>query len=61
MDILEALWCAGTTVVVVTHDREMSARAPRTIEMRDGRIVRDVRASAASVPRPSDAAYADAD
>lgn len=29
----------GTTVIVVTHDRELAARADREIRLRDGRIV----------------------
>jgi putative ABC transport system ATP-binding protein len=31
----------GATIVIVTHDLEVAAAAKRTIEMRDGRIVRD--------------------
>jgi putative ABC transport system ATP-binding protein len=31
----------GVTVVVVTHDLEVAADAKRTIEMRDGKIIRD--------------------
>jgi len=31
----------GVTVVVVTHDPEVAANAKRTIEMRDGKIIRD--------------------
>jgi putative ABC transport system ATP-binding protein len=31
----------GATVVLVTHDHEVAAATKRTIEMRDGRIVRD--------------------
>ncbi|HLT18090.1 MAG TPA: ABC transporter ATP-binding protein [Thermomicrobiales bacterium] len=41
MQILEELWRAGTTVLIVTHDRELAARAPRRIAMRDGRIISD--------------------
>lgn len=39
--LLEALHQHGTTLVVVTHDRELGARAKRHIAMRDGRIVDD--------------------
>ncbi len=39
--LLEALHQRGTTLVVVTHDRELGARAKRHIAMRDGRIVDD--------------------
>ncbi len=31
----------GTTLVMVTHDPELGARADRTVHIRDGRIVRD--------------------
>ncbi len=31
----------GVTVVIVTHDLEVAAAAKRTIEMRDGKIIRD--------------------
>jgi putative ABC transport system ATP-binding protein len=33
----------GSTVVIVTHDPGVAASCPRTIHMRDGRIVEDVR------------------
>lgn len=41
MLLLETLCQAGTTLIVVTHDRELSARANRHIGMRDGKIVTD--------------------
>ena len=44
VDIIERLWHAGTTVLMVTHDPEIAGRAPRRVSMRDGRIVDDVRA-----------------
>ncbi len=41
MALLEGLHHAGTTLIVVTHDRELGARAHRHIAMRDGEIVGD--------------------
>ena len=41
----------GTTILVVTHNRDVAAYADRLIEMRDGRIVSDSR-SPASVGAP---------
>jgi putative ABC transport system ATP-binding protein len=41
MALLEGLHDAGTTLIVVTHDRELGARAHRHIAMRDGEIVGD--------------------
>jgi putative ABC transport system ATP-binding protein len=41
LDLLTQLHGAGTTVVVITHDRDIAARMNRQIEMRDGRVVRD--------------------
>ena len=43
MALLEGLQQAGTTLIVVTHDRELGARAQRHIAMRDGEIVADER------------------
>jgi len=38
VDVLLNLNAAGTTVVVITHDREVAARFDREISIRDGRI-----------------------
>nr|WP_041423951.1 ABC transporter ATP-binding protein [Thermosediminibacter oceani] len=43
MNILESLNVSGKTVILITHDREIAARAKRKIEIRDGKIVRDER------------------
>ncbi len=39
-DLLDSL---ERTVIVVTHDAELAARAPRVIRLRDGEVVADVR------------------
>ena len=41
MLLLENLHHSGTTLIVVTHDRELGARAHRQIGMRDGKIITD--------------------
>ncbi|MFL9950088.1 MacB family efflux pump subunit [Paraburkholderia agricolaris] len=41
MLLLEELAEAGHTVILITHDREVAARAHRTIEIRDGQIIAD--------------------
>jgi putative ABC transport system ATP-binding protein len=39
--LLRELAESGTTVVVITHDRDIAATLPRQVQMRDGRIVQD--------------------
>ena len=38
VDVLLGLNAAGTTVVVITHDREVAARFSREVSIKDGRI-----------------------
>ncbi|MFD4644552.1 ABC transporter ATP-binding protein [Lentzea sp. NPDC058436] len=39
LELLESLNSDGTTIVMITHDRDIAAWAPRRIEVRDGVIV----------------------
>jgi putative ABC transport system ATP-binding protein len=48
--LFEALNAEGRTLVIVTHDPDVAARAGREIHLNDGRIVADTRARAPRVP-----------
>jgi putative ABC transport system ATP-binding protein len=39
--LLRQLNTSGTTIVIITHDRDIAAGMPRQVEMLDGRIVTD--------------------
>ncbi len=41
MDLLGELHREGTTIIVITHDREVAAALPRHVHLRDGRIEED--------------------
>jgi putative ABC transport system ATP-binding protein len=41
LEILEELNATGKTIILVTHDPGIAARARRVIELRDGHIVRE--------------------
>jgi putative ABC transport system ATP-binding protein len=41
LELLRTLNRQGTTVLVITHDREIAATLPRRVELRDGRLVHD--------------------
>ncbi|HTA12124.1 MAG TPA: ABC transporter ATP-binding protein [Solirubrobacteraceae bacterium] len=41
LELLHTLNGQGTTVLVITHDREIAATLPRRVELRDGRLVHD--------------------
>jgi putative ABC transport system ATP-binding protein len=44
LEIFKELHTAGKTIILVTHDPAIASQAPRVIELRDGRIVREERA-----------------
>ena len=41
LSLLEELHAAGRTVILITHDKNVAARAHRIIELADGRIISD--------------------
>ncbi len=43
LDLFDELSAAGRTLVVITHEDEVAARAKRVLRMRDGVVVEDVR------------------
>jgi putative ABC transport system ATP-binding protein len=43
LDLFDQINEAGRTVVVITHENDVAARAKRIIRMRDGKIIEDVR------------------
>jgi macrolide transport system ATP-binding/permease protein len=49
MRLLEALADEGHTIILITHDRDVAARAKRIIEIRDGQIIAD-----SGTPQPAD-------
>ncbi|WP_208246294.1 MacB family efflux pump subunit (plasmid) [Rhizobium sp. T1470] len=53
LGILQQLNRDGRTIIIVTHDRYVAARAQRIIEIRDGEIIADTRNDAAAGARAS--------
>ena len=41
LELFRRLHDDGSTIVIITHDRELAASMPRRVEINDGRIVRD--------------------
>ncbi|BCT78297.1 macrolide ABC transporter ATP-binding protein [Sinomonas cyclohexanicum] len=41
LDLFEALHARGRTIVMITHEPEVAARARRVVRMQDGRIIED--------------------
>ncbi|MGW4912610.1 ABC transporter ATP-binding protein [Streptomyces sp. NPDC004270] len=55
LDLLTALNQEGTTIAIITHDRDLAARLPRQVTIRDGRVLSDTAAGPAliGIPRGS--------
>jgi len=47
-NLLREINQAGTTVIVVTHNTELAASLPRTITIRDGKVIADVKKDASA-------------
>src|SRR5439155_20321443 len=45
LDLIVELNRRGTTIVVITHDRDIAARLPRRVDVRDGYVVADTRSA----------------
>jgi putative ABC transport system ATP-binding protein len=43
MDLLDELNAAGNTLIVVTHEEDIAARARRIVRLLDGKVVEDQR------------------
>jgi putative ABC transport system ATP-binding protein len=54
LGLLEELNHEGTTIAVITHDRDIAARLPRRVELRDGRVVADTSTSRAAAHQPQE-------
>ncbi|KQT02921.1 MULTISPECIES: MacB family efflux pump subunit [Bradyrhizobium] len=52
LKILKELHREGRTIIIVTHDADVAARAERIIELRDGRIVSDRRTETTAAAGP---------
>ncbi|AZF22190.1 MacB family efflux pump subunit [Pseudomonas sp. R3-52-08] len=54
MSLLDELASQGHVVILITHDREVAARANRIIEIRDGLIISDSAGAQVCVPAEAD-------
>lgn len=43
IELFTDLWRDGQTILIVTHDADVGAMAERSLQMKDGRIIRDTR------------------
>jgi macrolide transport system ATP-binding/permease protein len=56
MTLLDELASQGHVVILITHDREVAARANRIIEIRDGLIISDSPSPQTEAPAPANSA-----
>ncbi|MFF0516786.1 ABC transporter ATP-binding protein [Streptomyces sp. NPDC004250] len=42
LELLTRLYEEGTTIALITHDRDIAASLPRRVEIQDGRVVADI-------------------
>ena len=49
MSVFSDLWKAGSTLLVITHDKGLARRASRIVEIQDGRIVVEERGATAGL------------
>ncbi len=52
MRLLQGLNAEGTTILLVTHEPDIASYAERLVELRDGRILRDLKVKSRTVARP---------
>ncbi|MEV6236016.1 ABC transporter ATP-binding protein [Lentzea sp. NPDC051838] len=57
LELLGELNRQGTTIALITHDRDIAAAMPRRVELRDGRIVADTGAATGQVADASAAGF----
>ena len=50
MELFDRLWEKGNTIILITHEEYIAARAHRIVRLRDGKIVDDLR-----IPRSAEA------
>ncbi len=41
LDLVDQLHASGRTIVLITHERDVAARAQRTVRIHDGQILDD--------------------
>lgn len=52
LTLIHDLHATGATIVIITHDRDVAARMPRQVEIRDGQIVADTGGAAPPLDMP---------